>query len=185
MNLPKGQYNDLIDFFSRPLAKHLLDDFENQDVFCLVGIRGYFANTYGKKGVNDRQFYDDALFIVLAKKVIESFNFNSDPSLTYRNGLATLKANEKYKCIKWKHRGKYSALQIIEDKLVRDGKGSRIYTGRHGINFHYDAEKLSKYSLGCQTIPYSQWERFIKGVYALMDSQRLTTVNYYLIENRV
>ena len=154
-------------------------DVVSAEPVCLIGIRGYYANTFGKPHVNDRIHFDDALFIV-TQTGVEPFNFNSDPSV-YLRGVATLKSDEVYTCVKWKHKGKYPALQIVLDKVYRDGSNV-LDIGRHGINFHYDAEEQSKYSLGCQTLPRSQWAHFIDAVYTLMDKDKIKNIKYILVD---
>lgn len=157
-------------------------DEARREKIYMLGVRGYYANTFGKPRVNDRVFYDDALFVVENPNTVWAYNFNCDPSV-YRKGVATLKAEEKYNVVKWRHRGRYPALQITRDILHRDGT-TQLSIGRHGINFHYDAEHYSKDSLGCQTLPRSQWDAFIKLAYGLMDKHKVTNFTYYLIENK-
>lgn len=53
----------------------------------VVGVRGYYRDTLGAVGRNDRAMYDDALFIV-ADEAFAAFNANTDPS-GYRNGRGT------------------------------------------------------------------------------------------------
>lgn len=163
----------------RSFAAHL-----TETPLAFVGIRGYYANTFGRTGENDRIYYDDALFLVENVKngIFESFNFNTDPSVTFKKFVATLKANEIYQCVKHQHKGQYHAWQIIQDIVSRDGV-SGWDIGRHGINFHYDAEYFSKFSLGCQTVPRSQWLDFQSESYRLADKHKLATVKYLLIED--
>ena len=54
----------------------------------LVGVRGYYRDTMGKVGTNDRGIYDDALFIV-GPETFTAFNANTDPS-AFRKNVATL-----------------------------------------------------------------------------------------------
>jgi lysozyme len=172
---------------SRPKATHAeimqlvrnnLDDFLIEDEkLLIVGIRGYYKNTFGKPFENDRNFYDDAMFIVTADK-LAAFNANVDPS-RYRKGIATLKAG-LYSLVKWRHRGKYAALQIAEDVVIRDHTPGES-RGRHGINFHYGGDS-DTWSKGCQTFPQSQYWQFQGRVYELMDRFKLKQVKYLLIE---
>lgn len=143
----------------------------------LVGQRGYYRDTYGKPGVNDRGYYDDAIFIV-AENFFEGFQANTDPSL-FRRGIASLVPGV-YEVVKWKHRGRYDALQIVKDTVTRDGE-SGTDTGRHGINFHYGSESQT-WSEGCQTLPRSSYTKFIRAVYSLMNHYAKRSVKYVLLD---
>jgi len=135
----------------------------------VVGIRGYYRDTMGARGRNDRGIYDDALFIV-APDAFVAFNANTDPSRV-RNGkghgigkgMATLKAGV------WPvyrfdlHSGKYLALcqragpvTVLRDSAV----GPYADTGMFGINIHRGGRTTTG-SEGCQTIPPDQWPAFI------------------------
>lgn len=164
-------------------AKGLLDEFEAERL-SLVGIRGYYADTFGKKGKNDRVYYDDALILTTnSEKFYFTFNFNVDPSIV-REGVASLVGDRAYDCVKHFHHGNlyYPCLQIVEDVLKRDG-AKDFDVGRHGINFHWDNDERSKFSLGCQTLPRSQWNRFIKDCLSRMIVEKIGSVKYFLIEN--
>ena len=126
--------------------------------FSIVGIRGYYKNSMGAQGVNDRKLYDDAIFI-LTKDELVSYNGNTDPG-AFRAGIANLKPGiwEVYKFDL--HNGKYLALcqrgGVVT--VLRDQKGED--TGMFGINIHKGGFTVTS-SLGCQTLPPSQWEDFI------------------------
>jgi hypothetical protein len=144
----------------------------------VVGRRGYYRDTMGKPYVNDRNIYDDAVWIITTDDM-RAYNFNADPS-KYQKGIATLVAGV-YKLVKWMHHGKYHALQIIRDVLKRDGLLGKS-TGRRGINFHYGGN-MGTGSKGCQTFPPAQYWQFQGHAYELMDHYGLQELTYLLTEN--
>ncbi len=158
--------------------QHILDTNNINDDVCIVGIRGYYSNSFGEPG-NDRGVYDDAIF-VFAQKAFAAFQANVDPSI-FRKGIATLKPGI-YKAVKHKHQGKYNALQIVNDTVTRDGKPGDD-TGRHGINFHFGGENQT-WSEGCQTLPKSTYHVFLDLVYSLMNENKLKEITYVLINQK-
>lgn len=132
--------------------------------FFITGIRGYYKNTMGKPGENDRKIYDDAIFLI-GKNDFFAFNANTDPG-AFREGIANLKAGI------WPvyrfdlHKGKYLALCQRAGKVtvIRDGQGED--NGMFGINIHQGGINSTS-SEGCQTIPKPQWQKFISNAQLL------------------
>lgn len=152
------------------------------DQVALLGMRGYYKNTMGEVGKNDRGIYDDAIFVVSPDAYV-SFNANTDPTI-HRKGIASLVPGVHiYK--KGRHgisRGQgYPALRPATKNealpVFRDGEGVSI---GYNINIHRGGKSTS--SLGCQTIPSSQYDSFISLVYDQMDRFSQKTIPYLLIE---
>ena len=135
-----------------------------RDKVAVVGIRGYYADSMGKPGQNDRAIYDDAAFVVLSDRVV-SFNFNTDPS-AFRSGIATLIPGVWRFMAGWHKIGNpsgHAALRQHGDVTVsRDGVGNE--SGNFGINLHMGGSTGTS-SLGCQTVPREQWQEFRKLIY--------------------
>jgi len=157
-----------------------------KDSVALVGIRGYYLNSMGEKGKNDRGIYDDAIFLVSPTAYV-TFNANTDPSV-HRKGIASLVPGvHMYR--KGRHgisKGPgYPALRPATKNealpVWRDGEGISI--GYH-INIHRGGHSTTS-SLGCQTIPLGQWQAFISLVYEEMDRYSQKTIPYLLIENSI
>jgi len=169
----------------RKEIEKLLNGLGVLDEAVLVGIRGYYLNTMGVKGKNDRGIYDDAIFLV-SPSVFASFNANTDPSI-HRKGVAVLKPGV-YRYKKGRHgisRGKgYPALRpaTAGEKLpvIRDGLGE---SQGIAINIHKGSYNSTS-SLGCQTIYPNQWSGFINLTYEQMDRYSQKTIPYVLIENK-
>jgi lysozyme len=154
------------------------------DAVALVGIRGYYRDSMGVPGENDRGIYDDAIFLV-SPNAYASFNANTDPSIR-RKGIAVLKPGvHRYR--KGKHGlskpgGGYPALRPAnsaeELPVTRDGTGDSMGIA---INIHKGGFRTTS-SEGCQTIYPSQWESFISLVYSEMDRAGQKTIPYLLTE---
>jgi lysozyme len=122
----------------------------------------------GAPGVNDRGFYDDALFIDAPSATV-AFNGNTDPS-GYRKGtgagphkgMASLNPGAWFVHKFDKHKGQYLALcqRAGAVTVTRDGTPPYPDTGEFGINIHRGGYNTTS-SEGCQTIHPSQWESFI------------------------
>jgi lysozyme len=154
------------------------------DAVALVGIRGYYRDSMGVPGENDRGIYDDAIFLV-SPNAYATFNANTDPSVK-RQGIAVLKPGvHRYR--KGKHGlskpgGGYPALRPAnpaeELPVTRDGQGDSMGIA---INIHKGGIRTTS-SEGCQTIYPSQWESFISLVYSEMDRAGQKTIPYLLVE---
>jgi len=166
----------------------------------LVGVRGYYRDSMGVVGKNDRSIYDDAIFVlvnpvlpvVAAGDIIDSgeflsFNANTDPSYSdkAKPDVAVLAlGTHLYK--QGRHRisrpPSYPAFRpATKDEglpVTRSGKASVGIA----INIHKGGNTGTS-SLGCQTIPPAQWESFRSTVYMLMDRYGQKIIPYVLTEN--
>lgn len=156
----------------------------------VVGVRGYYKDTMGKPGVNDRGIYDDALFILGVDGTFASFNANTDPS-AYRKGrgtggakgMADLKPGLYLSHRLGLHRGKYMALIQTGGPVtvIRDGTPDYEDTGWFGINIHKGGYNTTS-SLGCQTIYPDQWPAFISLAQNEMHKNNMAVMPYLLVE---
>lgn len=159
----------------------------------VVAFRGYYMDTMGEPGENDRGMYDDC-FCVIWKDGYLTFNANTDPS-RYRDatdkkqGIATLVPGLHY-FKKGKHGisgpNPYNAFRpATPDESLpvwRDGEnfGKKIYKGI-AINIHRGGYNTTS-SEGCQTVYPDQWNEFQVKVYDLMTEYKQELLPYALIE---
>lgn len=171
--------------------EQLLERIKEYDIseypLVIVGIRGYYLNSMGAPGKNDRGIYDDALFI-LTDQHFSAWNGNTDPS-KFRDGIAVL-APGFWPCYRFdNHRGKtsYPAIcQRVANVVVNRDNGKKNHSGMFGINIHNGGWGTTG-SLGCQTTPPDQWDDFYlsaksEAVRIWGDRWDKETVLYILIE---
>jgi lysozyme len=154
-----------------------------EDRVALVGIRGYYSETFKPSG-NQRNIYDDAI-ILLSPSCHATFNANTDPSL-FKKGVASLIPGvHRYK--KGNHgiskpSGGYPALRPATPNealpVIRDSEGESLGIA---INIHKGGYNTTS-SLGCQTIYPTQWDGFINLVYSEMSRYNQKTIPYLLVE---
>jgi lysozyme len=174
---------------SRPMQKRAdtareLSGFAVTEKVALLGVRGYYRDTMGVPGKNDRGIYDDAIFLYSPEAHV-AFNANTDPSVT-RKHIAVLRQGLWYYKVGIHGLSKpkaqqYTALvQAGEVTVIRDDEGSD--KGYFGINIHRGSYGSTS-SLGCQTIFPDQWPAFIALVQSEMKRAGQKTIPYLLVEN--
>lgn len=173
------------------VTRHILKEQGVTDKIALLGIRGYYKDSMGKPGVNDRGIYDDAIFLV-GPECHVAFNANTDPTAQFKTNVATL-CPGVYEYQKGLHGisgpSPYPALRQFSNVKVRRDKHTpgNFYVvedtpkDRFWINIHRGGWTKTS-SEGCQTIPPSQWESFISMVYRLFKEQETNKIKYCLIE---
>jgi hypothetical protein len=162
------------------------------DAVIKISVRGFYRDSMGKKGANDRGIYDDAAFwINLKTGFIATYNHNVDPS-AYRKGtgrgaekgMAQLKVG----CWRYKkglHKGYQAFVQAEAVTVVRDGtNGNYEDTGWFGINDHRGGYSGGTSSLGCMTTPVSQWDDYKRTGYKLLDDAKQKTYCSIVVERQ-
>jgi hypothetical protein len=134
----------------------------------ILGRRGYYRDSMGAAGVNDRGLYDDAI-IVITPTAYATFNANTDPS---RSGgrLASLIAGVYRYKIGTHHPGTpaaYACLVQAGPVVVHRDNGV-TESGEFYIHIHRGGYTTTS-SAGCQTIHPDQWPAFIALVSAEME----------------
>lgn len=137
----------------------------------VVGVRGYYRDTMGLPGVNDRGIFDDAIFVEAAE-VFAAFNGNCDPTRVRKGrgtgaakGMASLNPGCWYAHTLGFHKQDPARPALVQTSgavtVTRDGDPPYADTGYFGINVH-DAPGAGTSSEGCQTIPRGpQYTAFI------------------------
>jgi lysozyme len=148
--------------------KHIFKDPANSEQFpefYVLGVRGYYRDTMGKAGVNDRGIYDDAMFVV-GPETFVAFNANTDPSM-FRKGVASLIPGW-YPFRPGNHGisrpgGGYPAFRPATKgealPVIRDGEDGRSKRDGVAINIHKGGYNTTS-SEGCQTIYPPEWPAF-------------------------
>lgn len=139
---------------------------------CIVAVRGYYLDSMGEKGKNDRGVFDDAA-CVISPSAFTTVNFNTDPS-GFRKGVGTgsSKGMASLNTGIWfykvgSHKGKSPAMNQAQEVVVtRDGNPPYADKGYFGINHHWGSASGGTSSLGCQTVPPVQWPSYINTIVA-------------------
>lgn len=165
----------------------LVPEDRRRDAVSVVAVRGYYLNTMGKEGANDRNLYDDAIFVIEPDGV-HNFNGNTDPS-RFSRGIAKLKSRQAIRYRPGPHGfarkgGPYPAFrQDSNCTVIRDQTGEDTDTPqrRFWINLHRGGNTTTS-SLGCQTVPPHQWNEFKTLVDGLLRKYDQETFYYLLVD---
>lgn len=152
----------------------------------VLAIRGYYLDSMGKAGENDRGIYDDAFFVI-APNYFQSFNGNTDPS-KQKSGIAKLTLGLHY-FKKGKHGiskpgGGYPAFRpdTPDESLPVTRDGQEGVKKGIAINIHKGGFTTTS-SEGCQTVYPDQWDKFQKDIYSMMTKEGQSRLPYLLVEN--
>lgn len=184
---PQNPYQTVVKNLNKSLKKFQHSEWDKNELILFLCV-GYYRDSMGVKGVNDRRIFDDAMF-VLSNTCFQSFNCNADPNgrrpgrgFGRGKGMGNI-ANGVWRD-SWRigtHRGSYPALVQAEKidiwrdafdankEFTVDGIPRYLEKGNRygGFNMHW-AGSTSTSSLGCITFPFSkqsyknQWRQFIE-----------------------
>ncbi|MDK1376435.1 MULTISPECIES: lysozyme [unclassified Sinorhizobium] len=165
----------------------LIPEDGRDDSVAVVAVRGYYLNTMGKEGANDRGVYDDAI-IVVEPEGVHNFNGNTDPG-RFGRGIAKLKSRQAIRYRPGPHgfsrkNGPYPAFrQDSNCTVIRDETGEDTDSPgrRFWINLHRGGITTTS-SLGCQTVPPHQWNEFKTLVDGLLKKHSQETFYYLLVD---
>lgn len=153
------------------------------DAVRVLAIRGYYLNSMGKKEVNDRGIYDDAI-VLMGPNYFKTFNGNTDPRLAKAGIAMLLPGWHLFKQGLHNYKNPYPAFRTANARevlpVLRDGQ-TGIKEGVT-INLHKGGQ-YSTNSAGCQTIIADQWDEFKTDAYNLLKLEGQRVLPYLLIEN--
>ena len=172
--------------YTREQAKTLLSDFSlSREPVVLLGFRGYFRDTLGAVGKNDRGIYDDAI-IITSESCHATYNGNTDPSI-YKTGIASLVPGKYlYKVgihgISKPKDQQYEALVQAGPVIVSRDDG-KTEEGWFGIDIHKGYNTTTG-SAGCQTIAPGQWSAFIETIKQQLEFYKRKVITYLLLDKQ-
>ena len=184
---PRAPRHTVIEHAIKSWWKNQSDPFPE---FFVCGVRGYYRDTMGEAGKNDRGIYDDAIFVV-GPETFVAFNANVDPS-AFRKGVASLIPGW-YPYKPGNHGisrpgGGYPAFRpATKDEslpVYRDGEKGRSKRDGVAINIHRGGWTTTS-SEGCQTIHPSQWDAFHAIVTLELRKSGLKQFYYGLIDGPI
>jgi len=152
----------------------------------VLAIRGYYLNSMGKDGENDRGIYDDAI-VLIGPNYYQTYNANTDPRIIKQGVAMLLPGWHEFKQ-GWHGYGKASGHQAFRTANVREVLPV-LRDGQVGIkegvtvNIHRGG-KFNTNSIACQTIVEDQWLEFQRTAYKLMNAEGQKTLPYLLVEER-
>ena len=168
--------------------RHLIEPSERDQPVAVLALRGYYRDTMGAPGRNDRGLYDDAIFVIEPGGV-HPFNANVDPSRV-RHAMARLKAHQSVRYRPGWHgyssaNGHPAFRQDSPVIVLRDGIGEDSDAGkaRFWINLHCGGRNHTS-SAGCLTIPPGQWPGFKRLLDTLLKRHRQDTFRLVLLDAR-
>lgn len=157
-----------------------------QGSVMVLAIRGYYLNSQGVAGENDRGIYDDAM-ILIGPNYYQTFNANTDPR-KHEKGIAQLLPGWHSFKQGWHGYGKASGHKAFRtanldevSPVLRDGQNG-IQKG-YTINLHSGGFNNTN-SAGCQTVYKGQWLEFQQAAYKLMDAEGQKFLPFLLLEEK-
>lgn len=165
---------------SLPAAITLAGEFYDPTMkVWLLGRRGYYADSMGEKGQNDRGIYDDAIALITPYRAL-TFNANTDPQ--GQGGTLAVLQPGRWE-FKWgtHHPGTPNAypclVQAAPVAVHRDNGVTE--TGEFYIHIHHGFNTETG-SAGCQTVALPQWDEFEDAVRGAMHTAGMKTIPYIL-----